>query len=308
MTSVEQSLRRNFTLACVAHLALIAGVVVTERFWSSTSHARATMVELVVPADILGDLPGGPGHGRGAWSPPAAPPIPELPGPTEATFTPEGKPAPAPKAPPAVTTDPGEVLVPKKTVAPVAKTSPAAKKPADAPKTTPSATPSKTTGAAGSTGATAADIRAKFAKALLAGGGTAGGTPYGDNKPAGGGDGKIRYGWPGSPDGAANGVVGGVGQGTRHWWYYQHIHDRMYEAWERPPAAANWDRKLMATVLIRVARDGRIVDVKLQSTSGNRQLDETALAAARRVTRLEPVPNDLRGDPVEITVNFQLEG
>jgi TonB family protein len=303
MKLVEQSLlRRNFTVACVLHVALIGGVVLTDQFWNGPSHAKATMVDLVVPADILGDLPEGPGHGRGAWSPPAKLPPSELPGPNEAAFTPEEK--PAPKAPPAP--EPGEIAVPKKVVK---ETKPVKKPVVAATKTAkPVATTAKNTGTATKSGPSASDIRAKFSKALAAGGGSAGGTPYGDNKPVGGGDGKKRYGRPGSPDGAENGVVGGMGKGTPYWWYYQHVHDRMYEAWERPAEAANWDKKLMSTVMLRVARDGKILEVKLQDPSGNKLMDETAVAAAKKVPRLDPLPDGMKGDTVDISVNFSLEG
>jgi protein TonB len=305
MNPVGQSLRRNFTVACVVHVVLIGGLVLTEYFWSGPSRAKAAFVELVVPADILGDLPEGPGHGRGAWAPPPAEPA-EPAGPSEATFTPEEK--PAPPAPPAPA--PGEIAVPRKVVK---ETKPVKKPVAPAP-TKPA--PVKSGASAIKTGASpaksghpsAADYRAKFAKALAAGGGQAGGTPFGDNKPAGGGDGQKKYGRPGSPDGAENGVVGGMGKGTPYWWYYQHVHDRMYEAWERPAGAANWDKKLMATVLLRVARDGKILEVKLQDSSGNQLMDETAVAAAKKVPRLDPVPDGMKGDPVEISVNFSLEG
>lgn len=320
MITVEQSFRRNFTVACVAHVALIGGLVLTNQFWNGPSHAPATAVELVVPADILGDLPEGPGHGRG----PAAPPSPEPPGPSAPAYTPEEQPVPAPTpkaAPaPAPAPEPGEVLVPSKTV----KETKAVKKPVvAAPKTTkpvtvvakPATATAKPTGAKESTGPSAAEIRAKFAKALASGGGgggagsgSAGGTVSGDNKPAGGGDGKKRYGRPGSPDGAENGVAGGMGKGTPFWWYYQHVHDRMYEAWERPAEAAHWDRKLMSTVVIRVARDGKILEVKLQDSSGNKLMDETAVTAARKVPRLDPLPDGMKGDTVDISVNFSLEG
>jgi TonB family protein len=82
----------------------------------------------------------------------------------------------------------------------------------------------------------------------------------------------------------------------------------MYEAWEQPGQAVNFDKRLVTTILLRVARDGRILDVRLQSSSGNKLMDDSALAAARDVPRLDPLPEGLGGDTADISVNFRLEG
>jgi TonB family protein len=64
----------------------------------------------------------------------------------------------------------------------------------------------------------------------------------------------------------------------------------------------------VATILLRVARDGRIDAVRLEHSSGNKLMDDSALAAARSVPRLDPLPEGLGGDTAEISVNFRLEG
>ena len=61
--------------------------------------------------------------------------------------------------------------------------------------------------------------------------------------------------------------------------------------------------------LIHVSRDGRIDGVSLKGSSGNKLMDESAMAAARRVLRLDRPPESLvSGSYAEISVNFQLEG
>jgi len=81
----------------------------------------------------------------------------------------------------------------------------------------------------------------------------------------------------------------------------------MYEAWEQPGSVI--DKTLVATVLIRIARDGSIASVELQRSSGNRLMDDSALAAARKVEHLEPPPDGLlKGSTANITVDFQVEG
>ena len=81
----------------------------------------------------------------------------------------------------------------------------------------------------------------------------------------------------------------------------------MYEAWEQPGSVN--DRKLMAVVTIKVARDGSIVGVTLKRSSGNKLMDSSAMAAARKVQMLEPPPAVLiKGSVAEIAIEFQLEG
>jgi TonB family protein len=62
-------------------------------------------------------------------------------------------------------------------------------------------------------------------------------------------------------------------------------------------------------VQLRVARDGTITDVSLRFASGSKVMDASVLAAARKVQRLDPPPDNLVwGDVANITVDFQVEG
>jgi len=49
-------------------------------------------------------------------------------------------------------------------------------------------------------------------------------------------------------------------------------------------------------------RDGRILSVRLERSSGFRALDEEALALPRRASPLPKPPEDVRGDPIELVV------
>lgn len=297
MTSVEQAFRRNFIVVCILHATLIAGIVLCEGLFAGGRKSSAAFVELVVPADILGDLPKGTGQGRGAFTPPSRPVAPQATfAPREPAFAADERPAPQPKPSVQPPSNPNEIKIPKKP-APTAQKKPAQKSVVVTQRLAP------TTGGSTTAKVGADDVRQRFAKALQT---AAGGTPYGDNKAAGGGSGKSAR--IGSPNGAANGVQGGRGQGTLFWWYYQHVHDRMYEAWEQPGEMLNWNKQLVSTVLIRVARDGTIENASLTNSSGNKLMDDSALSAARRVTRLDPLPEGLGGEFKDITVDFQLEG
>jgi TonB family protein len=150
-----------------------------------------------------------------------------------------------------------------------------------------------------------ASIRKRFASALSAG---EGGTLRSDNGTPGGGSVESKYGPLGSPDGLADGIPGGVGKGSPFSSYYMHVHDRMYEAWDQPGQALGFDKKLVSTILLRVARDGRIDGIQLEHSSGNKLMDDSALSAAHNVPRLGPLPEGLGGDFADIFVNFRLEG
>ncbi len=313
MRAIEHSFRRNFVVALVMHVGLIAGIVFCEGFLFAARKTSAEFVQLITPGDILGELPKGPGMGRGEYAPPSEPVRSDAAaGSNEAIFTPEERPAPQPKAAPQSATDRNDIFIPKQsTPKPQVKTTQTTPKPSQL-RAKPTATKTTATSklaskpTSGTAPAVSADaIRQRFAKALATTGDGTAGTPYGDGKRAGGGTGNSSA--IGSPDGSPFGVVGGIGKGTPFWWYYQQVHDKMYEAWEQPGQALNWDKGLMATVMIRVARDGRITDVSLKNSSGNKLMDNSALAAARRVLRLDPLPQGLGGEFAEISVNFQLE-
>ncbi len=305
MTAIEQRFRRNFILACVIHGALIGGIVVFEGLISNARSSAPAVVALITPADILGDLPKGPGLGRGNYAPPPPEPAAEdSAGPNSAALAADEQPAPKPKVLPQATRDPNEIAIPKKQVAKEPKPTTSATTKKTSVKPTVDAKSSTKTASA-NPAASADAIRKRFASALAT---AEGGTPGGDNRSAGGGTGESKYGRLGSPDGAADGIAGGVGKGSPFWSYYLQVHDRMYEAWEQPGQAVNFDKKLVTTILLRVARDGRILDVRLQDSSGNRLMDDSALAAARGVPRLDPLPEGLGGATADISVNFRLEG
>jgi outer membrane biosynthesis protein TonB len=324
MSTMEKRFRRNFVVACIVHVAIIGGIVVFEGVFSNAHSNVPATTELIIPADILGDLPTGAGTGRGNYAPPPPEPASENTGAPSAPSEPAAKPAEpvAPKAtvPPPDAKDPNDILIPKKPVAKETKkpVDTTARKPdatdktadktvdktATAKKAVANAKPSVKTGPA--TPAVSADtIRQRFASALAA---SEGGNAGGDNKAPGGGSGVSKYGRLGSPDGAADGIAGGVGKGSQFASYYMHVHDRMYEAWDQPGQAKSLDKKLVTTLILHVARDGRIEGVRLDRPSGNKLMDDSVMSAAHSVPRLDPLPEGLGGDFAEISVNFRLEG
>ena len=313
MKASDQRYRRNFIIALTLHAGVIGGLVAGERFFSDAGASQPNSE--IIQADILGELPEGPGTGRGLYKAPeppgpapaapaaaAAEPAPAQNSPDDEAAAPEAKAAPQPKA------APDEIAVPKKNTPkkPVAESKPAPAASGKKTTTASAATPAKTAktpaGTGSGKGSSAEEIRNRFAKAL---GSSANGTPYGDGKVAGGGTGKS--GKIGSPNGLADGEVGGIGQGTPNARYLQHVHDVLYEAWEQPGNAL--DKRLITTIHLRIARDGSIADASVKIGSGNKLMDESVLAAVHKVPRLEPPPAILvHGDYAVIPVNFSVEG
>lgn len=217
MSTIEKRFRRNFIVACLVHVAIISGIVVFEGVFNNARSNVPAATELIIPADILGDLPTGTGMGRGNYAPPPAEPAGQAAAPSAAPSEPVAKPeepvAPKARAAPPEPNDPNAIAIPKKPVPketrkPVDTTATkVADKPVDKSTTTAKKTvanaklPAKTasTGAAVSADA----IRQHFASALAA---SEGGSAGGDNRAAGGGTGVSKYGRLGSPDGAADGI------------------------------------------------------------------------------------------------------
>jgi len=317
MNAPDPRYRRNFILALTLHAGIIGGLVAWEHFLSDAGLAQTSGE--IIQADILGELPAGDGPGRGLYKapePPGPAPAAQAPAaaaaepataqnsPEDEAAAPEAKAVSQPQPKPA----PDEIAVPTKKTSkkPVAESKPATTASGKKTTTTTAATPAKIAKATAGTGSgkssSAEEIRNRFAKAL---GSSANGTPYGDGRAAGGGTSKS--GKIGSPNGLAEGEVGGIGQGTPNARYLQHVHDVLYEAWEQPGSAL--DKRLITTIHLRIARDGSIAEASVKIGSGNKLMDESVLAAVRKVPRLEPPPAILvHGEYAVIPVNFSVEG
>lgn len=85
--------------------------------------------------------------------------------------------------------------------------------------------------------------------------------------------------------------------------YGQVIQSRMYAAWRQPSIATHQSRG--AVVRIRIEKNGIISSVSLERSSGNSQIDQTALQAARSV-RLPELPANITQSSISVTVEFML--
>jgi TonB family protein len=86
------------------------------------------------------------------------------------------------------------------------------------------------------------------------------------------------------------------------------IHDRFYSQWDQPTSIYENKHQFVTTVKIRIQSDGTVSSVSLARPSGNTVMDESVMAAARRVKQIDPLPKGLgTGGSFEIQINFQLE-
>ncbi len=84
------------------------------------------------------------------------------------------------------------------------------------------------------------------------------------------------------------------------------LHDRFYARWDEPTGLER--EEAISTVLleIQISRDGRITSARLAKSSGNLVMDDSVMAAARRVLQVDPLPQGL-GDRSGYKVNIEFQ-
>ena len=91
-------------------------------------------------------------------------------------------------------------------------------------------------------------------------------------------------------------------------WYASMLHERFHAHWEQPTSVFASAQRYTATLRLRIERDGRISDCRLVRSSGLVPMDESVLAAAARVGRVDPPPVGLlRGGAYVVNVGFVRE-
>jgi TonB family protein len=297
---VQTPFRRNLAWSAVGHVGLLLLIGAVAAF--APVHKPVEIIQVMDLAPDLGVSPPGP------VTPPdsAAPtPAPEpLPAPTPTVppepippepIPPEPKPIPVPPAPQPPKPDAiTEKLVPKPTVK---KETPKPSRPKVAVNTnkvvrvvrnttpTPARATATRPASSASSGAARYDPKAFSARIL--------------KQMEGSGIGGLV-----TAKGATGTGTGGAGQPNPFAWYFNRVFEEMYAAWQPP---FGLDEGLRTQVLIRVEKNGIITKVSLAASSGNKSMDDSALAAANHVKKLPPLPDGLGGSFAEITVNFKVQ-
>jgi TonB family protein len=87
--------------------------------------------------------------------------------------------------------------------------------------------------------------------------------------------------------------------------YHDHVGQVMYSAW-RQPGGLSLPPGAKTTVMIRINRDGSIASRRQTGSSGNAVMDSSVMAAVESVTRLQPLPANMRGNHADISIDFVL--
>jgi len=84
--------------------------------------------------------------------------------------------------------------------------------------------------------------------------------------------------------------------------YILDIWDKVKSAWGVP--GMTYKKDLETIVIIKIRKDGRIVDISVEKRSGNRIYDESILRVLRAVDPLPPIPASLNMDSMELGFRF----
>ena len=102
-------------------------------------------------------------------------------------------------------------------------------------------------------------------------------------------------------------AVGAAVDPSQYGWYHDLIHDRFFGLWDQPTSIVG-SAKFRTTLRITIAADGRISNFSVLRSSGNVVMDESVMAAARRVGRIDAPPSALlKGGAYTVNINFELD-
>ncbi|MCM8815208.1 MAG: TonB C-terminal domain-containing protein [Candidatus Omnitrophica bacterium] len=87
--------------------------------------------------------------------------------------------------------------------------------------------------------------------------------------------------------------------------YIENIKSTLQRKWKLPEER---NYSLTCAISFRVKRDGTITDIFLETSSGVRSFDESALRAVKEAKKFEPLPTVYKPDYLDITVKFNMRG
>ncbi|HOJ51014.1 MAG TPA: energy transducer TonB [Syntrophales bacterium] len=106
-----------------------------------------------------------------------------------------------------------------------------------------------------------------------------------------------------SPTSPASSPSRGGGDENAFHAYLRLMWERIRGGWVLPPGLFPQDR-WEAVVNLRVLRSGKLMDVKLEKSSGNAYFDRSVLRAVQKADPLPPFPPDLHEDAIEVGIRF----
>ena len=133
-------------------------------------------------------------------------------------------------------------------------------------------------------------------------------TPYGK----GGGQLDVPTGYSQTPGASAGGVaVHGEGGGefaARYPWYVESMRRRISQSWMQNTIdpSVRTARVAHSVVTFRIYRDGTVKNISLNTSSGNRSMDDSSTRAMLSIDKLPPLPADYSGSYIDVTFDFDL--
>lgn len=113
--------------------------------------------------------------------------------------------------------------------------------------------------------------------------------------------------------GPLNGGLSIQGQGggefaARYPWYVESVRKRISDNWLQntidPSVRAA--RTAHTIVTFTINRDGTLRNVRLDTPSGNRSMDDSAMRAMQSIDKMPQLPSDWRSNTVDVTFDFDL--
>lgn len=86
--------------------------------------------------------------------------------------------------------------------------------------------------------------------------------------------------------------------------YYDRVWFKIKESWILPDILENNEKKLSVIIMLRVRKDGEIIERSFEKKSGNFLFDNSAMKAVIMANPLPQVPDGLTEDILEIGVRF----
>jgi len=131
--------------------------------------------------------------------------------------------------------------------------------------------------------------------------------PYGK-----GGQMNVPTGYADSPGAYSPGLaVQGPGGGdfsARYGWYVESVRRAISQNWIQTTIdpSVRAARRAKTTVSFRIFRNGTINSIRLETSSGNRSMDDSATRALLSIDKLPALPSDYSGAYVDVTFDFDL--
>jgi len=88
--------------------------------------------------------------------------------------------------------------------------------------------------------------------------------------------------------------------------YYTEVWDRIRREWAFPRELATKKGNLSATIVIKIRRDGKILDAKFEKRSGDKVFDESVWRAIWKADPLPPFPQIYSAQVDELGIRFRL--